>query len=179
MRRDAGKQWRGNQSGRRTDGPCYRCGYTGHLARDLKCPARGKTCNKCKQVGHFESVCKTKESSSDKGHKKSKRTDRKRDDVRQVSQDTEICSDSGYAFVVDGENSEFHDGKIAVDIGDVPLTVLIDSGATCNMVDRNTWNDLKEQGIKCVSHKNSKEMYPYGTQEPLPIAGTFTADIKL
>lgn len=26
---------------------CHRCGYFGHLARDDKCPAKGKQCNKC------------------------------------------------------------------------------------------------------------------------------------
>ena len=39
---------------------CYRGGRRGHFARDLQCPARGKTCTKCSQVGYFANVCKTK-----------------------------------------------------------------------------------------------------------------------
>ena len=39
---------------------CYRCGSTGHLGGDSKCPASGQTCRKCKGKDHFASVCKTK-----------------------------------------------------------------------------------------------------------------------
>ena len=39
---------------------CYRCGSSGHLGRDLKCPARGQTCRTCKGKDHFASGCKTK-----------------------------------------------------------------------------------------------------------------------
>ena len=39
---------------------CYRCGYSGHFARDMNCPARGKQCEKCKIEGHFAKMCKTK-----------------------------------------------------------------------------------------------------------------------
>ena len=39
---------------------CYRCGLLGHFGRDPQCPARGKTCRKCRGKDHFEKVCKTK-----------------------------------------------------------------------------------------------------------------------
>ena len=39
---------------------CYRCGLLGHLGHDPQCPARGKTCRKCRGKDHFEKVCKTK-----------------------------------------------------------------------------------------------------------------------
>ena len=39
---------------------CYRCGLMGHFGRDPQCPARGKTCRKCRGKDHFEKVCKTK-----------------------------------------------------------------------------------------------------------------------
>ena len=39
---------------------CYKCGLFGHLGHDPQCPARGKTCRKCRGKDHFEKVCKIK-----------------------------------------------------------------------------------------------------------------------
>ena len=39
---------------------CYRCGSSGHLGSDPKCPSKAQTCRKCKGKDNFASVCKTK-----------------------------------------------------------------------------------------------------------------------
>ena len=41
-------------------GWCYRCGREGHCGRDKCCPARQAECSKCKMVGYYVAVCKTK-----------------------------------------------------------------------------------------------------------------------
>ena len=65
-------------------------------------------------------------------------------------------------------------------VGGVELPdVLIDSGATCNLIGQQTWNMLKKEGIKCESRKTARELYPYGSTEPLPTLGTFTAYVVL
>ena len=38
---------------------CYACGKMGHFARDKICPARGKTCAKCGDKGHWAACCKS------------------------------------------------------------------------------------------------------------------------
>ena len=46
--------------------PCNYCGYFGHGAnpktqiRNTKCPAFGKACSKCGELGHFGKVCQQK-----------------------------------------------------------------------------------------------------------------------
>ena len=39
---------------------CPQCGYRRHQDK-LKCPARGKECNLCGKIGHFQRVCRTRE----------------------------------------------------------------------------------------------------------------------
>lgn len=39
---------------------CHRCGHTGHRQFDEKCPAKGKTCNKCGGANHFSRKCRSK-----------------------------------------------------------------------------------------------------------------------
>ena len=48
----------------------YRCGYCGYVHGAKRCPARGKTCNVCRGLGHFASVCKTKKTNVPKKKKR-------------------------------------------------------------------------------------------------------------
>ena len=41
-------------------GRCCRCGQHRHYGRDKCCPALQAKCSKCKMVGHYAAVCKTK-----------------------------------------------------------------------------------------------------------------------
>ena len=84
-----------------------------------------------------------------------------------------------YAFTVESPEKQ-DSGLVTVVVGGVELPdVLIDSGATCNLIGQQTWNMLKKKGIKCESRKTARELYAYGSTEPLPTLGTFTADVVL
>ena len=63
-------------------------------------------------------------------------------------------------------------------MGNVDLKMIIDPGASCNIIGKQLCNFLKENHVACISPKSTKELYAYGTQEPLKIAGTFTATVK-
>jgi len=92
----------------------------------------------------------------------------------------EVDSDDSneYAFVVDGE--DIPGGCIDVCIRGVVLhNVLIDSGATCNLVDRNTWEELKRQHVRCKSEKTNKKIYAYASQVALKTVGMFTALVQV
>ena len=55
--------------------------------------------------------------------------------------------------------------------------VLIDSGATCNIVDRVTWESLKQKGLKCKSRKCEKKLFAYGQTKPSEVVTTFESEI--
>ena len=60
----------------------------------------------------------------------------------------------------------------------VPLkSVLIDSCASCNLMDKVTWEDLKAQNVDVGSQKSSKKLFTYGQTEPIEILGTFDTNI--
>ena len=48
-------------------------------------------------------------------------------------------------------------------IGGLPVTMIIDSGASCNVIGRNVWEYLKANKVACVSTKASKKLYAYGS----------------
>lgn len=64
--------------------------------------------------------------------------------------ETDNNGDRHYAFVVDDDsNTE----RVTFDVGGVDLLMLIDSGASSNIMDENTWELLKSKNIKCVCTK--------------------------
>lgn len=141
---------------------CYRCGSADHLGRDPSCPAKGKECHKCGGKDHFASVCKTKQK-------------KRKDESNFVGEND---SDDGYAFHVTEKGGE---ATLCACVGGVNLKMLIDSGATRNIVDEQTWEWLKTKHIKCTSKAGDggKKLYAYATSKPLEVKGTFESTIKI
>ena len=67
-----------------------------------------------------------------------------------------------------------------MNVGGVPnVAMVVDSGASCNVIDRKLWEELKQNKVKCVSMKSTKKLYPYGSAEPLQTAGCFLATVTV
>ncbi|XP_022788129.1 uncharacterized protein LOC111328046 [Stylophora pistillata] len=59
---------RGSTSSEKRD--CFNCGREDHLARDWRCPARGRKCLQCGEIGHFKvKCCKKLAKNSHLGHR--------------------------------------------------------------------------------------------------------------
>ena len=87
-----------------------------------------------------------------------------------------------YAFSVErhGDQAIEKSSSVTLVVGGVHLgEVLIDSGATCNVLSEPTWNFLKQRGIRCESRQSATTLYAYGGKEPLPTLGTSTTDVML
>ncbi|XP_062570106.1 uncharacterized protein LOC134232175 [Saccostrea cucullata] len=83
--------------------------------------------------------------------------------------------DEHYAFIVNAEKQSC----ISVTIGGVQTDMIIDSGATCNLISRLEWERLKNFKMKCDSRKCTKKLFAYGSKTPLNVAGSFTAEISV
>ena len=65
----------------------------------------------------------------------------------------ESDTDSEYVFGVNSGKS----AKIEVSVGGVCVQAVIDSGASCNIIDADTWNVMKQKHVKCL--KMTTEMF--------------------
>ena len=143
---------------------CYRCGKYGHMSKDPECPARGKTCSKCQGKDHFATVCRTKD-----GKKKHEKQEKSGESVKAV--------DEHYAFTIQIKRDD--EPMLDIVAGNKPLKVLIDSGASCNIIGVDTWEDLKRQGIDCKSRAtNGKKLYAYASEKPINVKGTFETTVE-
>ena len=55
--------------------------------------------------------------------------------------------------------------------------VLIDSGASCNVIDQATWEVLKKKSIQGESKKSGKKLFAYGQRDPIEVIRTFVSEI--
>jgi transposase InsO family protein len=164
-----------NVSGRYGRGRCFNCNRTGHFAKDTICPARDEKCNECGIRGHF-SVCCRKKNSKVPQERNQERDESRKKKAYQVDEEDNQRTREEYAFVV--EEGQSSAGEITLMVGGVQLDgVLIDSGASCNVIGYETWSNLKKKNINCQSTKSAKKLFAYGQKEPIEVAGTFVAEI--
>lgn len=153
---------------------CYRCNRFGHFARDACCPARDKECEKCGVRGHY-AVCCEKNGPRKQPPRVNQQSYQARNRKAYHVAEGATGTGDGYAFVVGGQKET---GEITLKVGGVELdNVLIDSGASCNVIDYGTWNNLKQKHIRCESKVSDKKLFAYGQKEPMEVVGTFVAEV--
>lgn len=82
-------------------------------------------------------------------------------------------SDDEYLFVI-GNNKEAT--TVSVTVGNMLIPVIIDSGASANVLDTATFNYLMDNGF--VLRKFNVRIYSYDSEMPLPVKGTFSTNVS-
>lgn len=166
---------------------CTRCGFTGHRSFEDKCPAKGKTCNKCGGKDHFMRKCRAKKRPNNWNTNKKPtaqstdevKTEEELDEKRKKPGDTvkyvETKRDDEYIFCIGDQHNE-----IQCAIGGVPIKVIIDSGTRFNIVDSGSWEMLKNGKAKVSNQrkKTEKTFKAYGGHE-LTVIGVFEAILDI
>ena len=142
---------------------CRYCGGPFPHPKHTPCPAKGKVCHLCSKVGHFSRVCKS--------------SNRK---VRHVVRETDCLYED------ESESSQYHEHvftetetspkepNVTVAINNTQVKLLVDTGATVNIIDYNSYKIMKP----CPSlNSQSPMIFAYGSKSPLPVAGNFLAKV--
>ena len=159
--------------------PCYCCGSQGHRAKDIRCPANGKTCRSCGKIGHFTSVCRsTQKPQNPTGNQQNPTGNQQNPTGNQQNQAYKVSEQMNAPSSSDDECifrvrqfPNLPSTNITVD--GVSIPVVIDSGATVNIVDLNTYYKLRALKKVKIMPSNIR-LFTYGSTTPLNIRGTIS-----
>ena len=139
---------------------CYRCKATDHIASSDSCPARGRSCNVCHKKGHFGGArfCKGVQSNRNISATAAV-SDAAKDDVATLFAvsdllDNEGTTDDGMFNIAPTKSA-----RIVVRINNIASSVLVDSGASSNLMDKATAKTLK-----CQIRPTNKQLFAYGNK---------------
>ena len=166
---------------------CYYCGFD-YPHEKRPCPAKNSLCNYCGIQGHFANVCRSrvnKEQGKD-GKKGFSSPDKRRQTRRQGTkkqqakaveasqrQTKDESSEDDYVYTVSKEQNKKTHANVTVNGQNVHF--LIDTGATVDIIDANTFEKLRK---KVSLQKSTTKIYAYGFQTPLPLKGQFQATLE-
>ena len=148
---------------------CSRCGRSNHKAAECRI-AKDKYCNKCGRLGQFL-FCRTKVSNHSQNRPPRRNQtvnhlnydeqeyqddrymynerDQKVNFISQHRQEETFCDpydqDNEYIFALDNKMDTL---KVNLMIDDVPVKFLLDSGATVNIIDKETFTKLRKHNEK-------------------------------
>ena len=147
---------------------CGNCG--GSFPHKGPCPAKGKECHKCGKLNHYASVCR--------GGKPRKRQNRTTTEIKPLEADNESDSSESDDYLYSLENRSHsrrkETPKTKVTVAGHTFAITVDTGASINVMDQETFSKLK--GISL--HKTNVKAYTYNATKPVRFLGKFDALVE-
>ncbi len=147
---------------------CRNCGGKfPHKDGIESCPARGKQCHNCKKRSHFAKYCRSQ----------TKHT--KNESVRSVDEDKtyDYLHDSDDEFLFTVNTSSGKHPETQVEIGRTKVNILIDSGASVNLLSYPILQQIQKEDIGIKLQKTNARIFAYGSSTPLELAGEIQATV--
>ncbi|XP_057298881.1 uncharacterized protein K02A2.6-like [Hydractinia symbiolongicarpus] len=145
--------------------------------------AIGKICYECGKKNHLSAVClSSKHGQNYQRHHRDFNCDRTRKRGNQVQENAsnssiseEESENEHSLFSVENNkvlNSVTNCAKILVE--NVPIKLMIDTGCTTSVIDRETFSKLESKNLNVVLKSSKTKLYPYASQ-PVKVVGKFNA----
>ena len=180
---------------------CFNCGNDyPHL--DEIFPAKGKACRLCQKMNHFRRCCRStrrnttptsgvnKVNLENNEHQpqQNEHATTSKNQVDKNEHPEESSSDDEYLYSLgEGKHyttkSKVKSPKIIVKIRDTPTEVMIDTGASVDIIDEDAFSRLQNNSSKksrppISLRKTKTKVYGFGAGKPLPIIGRFDVEIE-
>lgn len=155
---------------------CRKCGLNWPHTNG-PCPAAGKICRACGKPNHFAKMCLSKRA---REVKPTASQGGRRSQVHQVRVQPEIqptssneSSDDEYLFTL-GRDGDKKVPKITVTVNGVPIDMMIDTGASTNIMDEAAFVKLEPMELQ----PTTSQIFSYGSDSRLSVLGKFQASVK-
>ena len=139
---------------------CRNCGGDYPHPNGKECPALGKTCNYCQKKNHFAVKCR----------KKARASANTVDNVDASDSDAE--AEEEFAYILRASTSDNTDDEkqphVDVKLNDQIVNVLLDTGATVNVMTTKQYKKLKN---KPKMYSTKTIFFAYGAKKQLPVLG--------
>ena len=149
---------------------CSHCG--GAFPHKGLCPAKGKTCRNCNKPNHFAVACRS--SKTPQQHKAHFVTRKKSSAVRPLQHENDHSEDEYMYAVGNTKHTAQGTPRINVTVGGYRFPILVDTGSTINVIDKNTFDRMKDIKLQQTKVK----AYPYNTTNPVHFLGKFESLIQ-
>ena len=160
-------------------GRCDKCNRAGHMARDCRC-SRDHVCETCGRVRHFAVCCRYRQELDTNTNPKSSqwraqlqpRRRGKQEKVQAVTQQQDCgeAEDEADVFYVFSASTSEGLETLELCINDTLTSVIVDSGASCNLLSENVLQSLTG-GVTALA-KCDRIVHAYAHSQPLALKGS-------